>query len=480
MYTAYANEISQEDLFYEQPERTSDIQLPPVINALLLSTWAAICLIGFAVMALGKNPVAGTIIIAVPTFIGMVLKPTFALCVMMLVLPTGAGFGYRQVFSLDRGVGIALAVSFALNLLITRPRLRIGNKALWVVGLYTLWILLASLAAPYLGLELRRAFTQVQLLGLVLIVYWILETNGEKTLRWGLRSYVFGTLGTAILAVVTGATMRAVQETAEARYAATLGEAIEPNMLAALVSMAFLAAIYLLVRDRNILCRVMCIAAILFLPIMLLRIGSRGAMVALAFTMLSPLLFVRQVLRRPVLAILLLAIILVASVSAGLTVRSRRLETPVVERLTDVPRAKAALSYRMEPVKAAARSAVRRPTGTSYYGWFERTGMRHWPHNDFFLALGAYGIPGCLLFASLVIAVMFTVKRIPLGLEKLYARAILTFLLVNGMSMGQLFHKYLWAFLAIIMALERISRLDASVGEYTYSNGDEEAVSTEY
>jgi len=480
MYTACANEISQEDLFYEQPERTSDIQLPPVMNVLLLSIWAVICLIGFAVMVLGKNPVAGTIIIAVPTFIGMVLKPTFALCVMMLVLPTGAGFGYRQVFSLDRGVGIALAVSFALNLLITRPRLRIGNKALWVMGLYTIWILLASLAAPYLGLELRRMFTQIQLLALVLIVYWILETNGEKTLRWALRSYVFGTLGTAILAVVTGGTMRVIQETTEARYAATLGEAIEPNMLAALTGMAFLAAIYLFARDKNILCRVMCIAAILFLPVMLLRIGSRGAMVALAFTMLSPLLFVRQVLRRPVLAILLLAIILLASVSAGLAVKSRRVETPVVERLTDVPRAKAALSYRMEPVKAAVRSAVRRPAGTSYYGWFERTGMRHWPHNDFFLALGAYGIPAAMLFAVFVIMMMLTIKRTPLGWEKLYARAVLTFLLVNGLSMGQIFAKYYWIFLAFIIAAERISWFNAGPGEYTYSYEDEEAVSTEY
>jgi len=116
-----------------------------------------------------------------PTFIGMVLKPTFGLCILMLVLPTGAGIGFNQTFSLDRGVGLALAVSFALNVLITRPGLHIANKAIWVMGLYSIWIFLVSLSGPYLGLELMRAFTQFQLLTLILIVYWILETNSEKS-----------------------------------------------------------------------------------------------------------------------------------------------------------------------------------------------------------------------------------------------------------------------------------------------------------
>jgi hypothetical protein len=164
MYSEYEDEIDGEELFDEPAERTSDIRLPPVVNVLLLAIWVVVSLIGFAVIFLAKNPVAGAIIIGVPTFIGMVLKPTFGLCMLMLVLPTGAGVGFRQTFSLDRGVGLALAVSFILNVIITRPRLRIGNKALWVMMIYTLWICLASLAGPYLGYELVRAFTQIQLL----------------------------------------------------------------------------------------------------------------------------------------------------------------------------------------------------------------------------------------------------------------------------------------------------------------------------
>jgi len=473
MYAEYENEINGEEPFYEPGERTSDIQLPPVVNFLLLAIWMAISLIGFAVIFLGKNPVAGAIIIAVPTFIGMVLKPTFGLCILMLVLPTGAGIGFRQAFSLDRGVGLALAVSFALNVLITRPGLRISHKALWVMAIYTLWVCLVSLAGPYLGYELVRAFTQVQLLALILIVYWILQTNGEKTFRWASRAYIIGTLGTIAMAFITGSAVRAVEDTPEQRYSATLGQATDANMLASLTAIAFLAAIYLFARDRKIIWRALYLAAILSLPIMLLKIGSRGALIALAFTMFSPLLFVRQVMRRPGLVALLFGVVLLASISAGLLVKSRGLTAGVETRLTDLHQAQEAVSYRMMPVKQAVLCAVRKPLGTSYYGWFEESGLRILPHSDFFLALGVYGIPAAALFTLFVIMIALTVKRIPLGLEKLYARAILTYLLIMGLNVGQLYQKHFWVFLAFILAAERMA------GFYT-APADHELIQAEY
>jgi hypothetical protein len=465
MYAEYEQQTNTEELLYEPAERTSDIQLPGALNILLLTIWAVICLIGFAVIFLTKNTVAGIFIIGVPTVVGMIIKPTFALCIMMLVLPTGAGIGVQQYFSLDRGVGIALAIAFALNLLITRPGLRVGNKGLWVLIIYTLWVLLTLLAAPYFALELIRAFTQVQLLALVFIVYWILQTNQAKSFLWALRSYIVGTLGTIALAFMTGAAIQVLEDTPEGRYAATLGRAIDANMLAGLTAMAFLAAMYLFARDKNLLWRAVYLVAMMVLPIMLLRIGSRGALIALAFTLLSPFLFVRQVLRRPALALLLLAVVLVASVSAGLMVRERGLEASVAKRLTDIGLAEQAVSYRMMPIRQAIRAVTVRPTGTSYYGWFEQSGLIILPHSDFFLALGVYGIPGGALFALFVVLMMFTVKRTPLGLEKLYGRAVLTFLLVMGLSVGQLYQKHFWVFLVFVMAGERIGRLYTPGGD---------------
>jgi hypothetical protein len=482
MYAEYANEIEsgQDYLYYEQGERFSDIPLPPAMNVILFVCWIVISLIGFTIIFLAKNPVAGAVIIALPTFIGMVIKPTFGLCILMLVLPTGAGIGFSQTFSLDRAVGLALAVSFALNVLITRPGLRIRNKAIWIMGLYTIWICLVSLAGTYLGLELMRAFTQFQLLVLILIVYWILETNSEKTFQWALRTYIIGTLGTIALAFITGTAIRTLENTSQARYSATLGEAIDANMLAALTSMAFLAAIYLFARNKNILWRMVSLAGILFLPLMLLKIGSRGALVALAFTMLSPLLFIRQVARKPALAALLLVIFLLASIGSGLLIKGDGLERSVADRLTDVGYAKETIRYRMEPIKLAVRTMARKPTGTGYYSWFEQTGTLIWPHNDFFLVLGIYGIPGAVLFICFMGILLFTIRRIPLGLEKIYVRAVFIFLIMMGLTIGQMFHKYFWVFLAFVIAGERIAKIYTPTDELEYAAEYEDDPLTEH
>jgi len=456
MYTTYANDLIDDGLLYEPQERTSDIQFSPAMNKMLLAAWLVLCALGFGIIFLAKNVIAGAVVIAIPTFLGMVLKPTFALCILLLALPTGAGVGFQGAFSLDRGVGLAVAAGFFVNVLLTRPGLRIRHKALWVAAGMSVWIGLSSLVQPYLAMEMVRAFTQCQLVVLVLIVYWILETNDEGAFRWALRSYVIGMVGSIVVAIKSGQTIRAMQETRDVRYAATLGRAIDANMLSALIAIAFLSAIYLFARDRSLFWRLVYFAALLFLPLMMIRTGSRGGLVALAFTMLSPLLFVRQVLSRPALAALLLIVIVLASVSAGVLIQQQGLETSVLHRLTDVGRARQALEFRMSAVRNAVDAVLAWPMGTGYWSWFERSGSPIWPHNDFFFSLGVYGIPGAVLFTALVVLLMLTVRRTPLTVEKLYARAVLTFLLVMGLNIKQLSAKYYWVFLAFILAAERI------------------------
>ena len=458
MLTAYANEIGDEYLLYPEEERTADIQLTPVVNYLLMTVWVVICLIGFAVIFIGKLPVAGTMIIAVPTFVGMILKPSFALCIFALVLPTSVGVGIEGVFTIGRGVGIALAFAFALNLLISRPSLNMRNKALWLIMLWTLWIFFVSALSHYPRQELRRAFSQFQLMLMVFITYWILETNREKAIVWVLRSYIVGTLGTIIITFITGAAMRSMTDIEEQeRYGATLGRMIDQNQMAALISLAFLAAIYLLVRDRNLFWRIIHIIAILFLPIMVIRTGSRGALVALTFTLLSPLLFIRQIWRKPALVILLLIAIILASGASALFVQVGGLTKRVQERIVDTQAMRTAFDYRMSLNMAATRVAFTRVIGSGGIAWFEVSGMRHYPHSDLFRALGYYGVPGAALFVSIVVIMVLTIRRIPLTVEKLYARAALTFLIVMGLGLGQLEMKYFWLFIATVMAFERLA-----------------------
>jgi hypothetical protein len=478
MYATSFEDIDCDGLLFEPEARTSDILFPPAVNTLLLGLWLLVCGIGFGIVFWGRNPIAGGLVIALPTFCGMLVKPTFALCVVMLVLPTGAGVGFRQAFSLDRAIGIALAASFLLNVMLTRPGLHVRHKSLWVAAGLSVWIFIASLPQPYLKMEVMRAFTQLQLVALILIVYWILETNRETTFLWALRSYVIGMIGTTVLALRTGAVIRAVHETRDARYAATLGSAIDANMLAALTALAFLSAVYLFARDRSLLWRLVYLAAILFLPVLMLRIGSRGGLVALAFTVLSPLLFLRQVLRRPALVALLVFVVVVASLSTALLIQQQGLDSSVSSRLTSMQQAQRAIDIRMAPIRKAVWAAASRPVGTGYFSWFERTDSVIWPHNDFFFALGVYGVPAAILFAVFVVLLMLTVKRMPLTLEKLYARAVLTFLLVMGLNIKQVSAKYYWVFLAFVLAAERLSRWYADPDDELCEEADEETPNT--
>jgi hypothetical protein len=473
MYITCANEVDEYGLLDAPADRTSDIQLAGAMNYLLLAAWLVLCAVGFGVIFLARNPVVGAVVIAVPTFVGMVLKPTFALCILLLVLPTGAGVAWQQSFSLDRAAGVAVAVSFFLNVLLTRPGLAIRHRALWVALALSFWIGVTSLVQPHLAMEVKRAFTQFQLVALILIVYWILETNHENTFLWALRSYVIGMVGSVAVAVKSGQAIRAMQETRDVRYAATLGHAIDANMLSALIAIAFLSAVYLFARDRRLFWRAIYFVALLFLPVMMIRTGSRGGLVALAFTLLSPLLFVRQVLRRPALAALLLIVILLASLSVGLIVKEQGLASSVAERLTSIDRAKAALEFRMQALRCAVAAVLTWPMGTGYLSWFERTGSPIWPHNDFFFALGVYGLGAAVLFAVFVLLLLRTVQRTPLTLEKLYARAVLTFLLVMGLNIKQLSAKYYWVFLAFVLAAERLGWWHAEPPEEMIEETDE-------
>ena len=93
-----------------------------------------------------------------------------------------------------------------------------------------------------------------------------------------------------------------------------------------------------------------------------------------------------------------------------------------------------------------------------YSGWFRWSGLTHVPHSDYFYILGLYGIPGILFFCCLLLSLAFSIRKMPRGFEKLYARAILTYLLVMGLSIGQNFTKHYWVFIVIILALHQVAQ----------------------
>jgi hypothetical protein len=475
----YTQEIDEEALFDEPVERPSNIPMPKEMSYLLFGAWGGICLVGFATIFLMKLPMVGTIIIALPTFLIMIIKPTFALCVMMLILPTGAGVGIPGVFSLDRGVAIAVAISFLMNIMISQPDLRIRNKALWVLVGYTVWVSLISLTSPLLQMEMLSAFSIVQILFFVFIVHWILETNDEIAFRWVLRSYVLGALGVIAITYMTGAAMQSMEEKETGqRFAATIGRAIDSNMLSVLIGLAFLAAAYLMVSDRAFLLRIIYFISMVIFPIMMIKTGSRGGLMALFITIISPFLFLKQVLRRPVLVLASLLVMLIGMMAIGLLAARSDVGIKIKERLTSKSLIQKSYETRKEIILESAKTALIYPMGTTRFGWLASHAIV--PHNDFFYILGIYGIPGAAFFTAFIIVMIYTVRRIPFGPEKLYSRAILTYLLVSGLSLGQIGQKHYWIFMIIAMACERMAHLKNQAFEYIESSNEEEASSINY
>jgi hypothetical protein len=106
MYTATEQTVYEEPAYLEAEPTTSDIPFGPAMDKLLVAMWLAISLLGIAVIVVANAPVAGAVIIAIPSFVLMVLKPTFAMCMFMLVLPTGAahkrsGLGVSRRFFVE-------------------------------------------------------------------------------------------------------------------------------------------------------------------------------------------------------------------------------------------------------------------------------------------------------------------------------------------------------------------------------------------
>jgi O-antigen ligase len=405
----------------------------------------------------------------------MVIKPSFALGVFMLVLPSGTAIGMEGQFTLNKGIGMAMALSFLLNIMLTRPKLKINKKALWIVSAYFGWSCFAIIANSG-PLILSQLFTKVQYIAFFLIVYWILETNKEKNFLWIIRSFVAGTCGTVILAFATGVAIQAVEENVyEGRFAATAGGIMNANSLAAILGLALFSSIYLIVKDKKIILRVIYIGCILFLGFILFKTGSRGALLAVIFTFLA-VSFGRQLVRSPGLVLGVLAVLAVFLATGYFLLKTGRLQADVAERLTDVYRAQESIANRMLYNKAALKVATERLTGGGYFTWFMYANVDHFPHNDLLYSTGLYGFPAGLLFIAFIVSMMLTVKRIPMKLERFYAKAILIFLILIGLKGMYVSEKFYWVFWAIVMVCEKFGasseeqqyiQLEQSGGEFS-------------
>ncbi len=462
-----AQELSNEII-----DKSIDVNFGAGMDYILLAGWMFCGLIGLATIVFLNQTLAGIAIIAIPTMIGMILKPTFSVCVFMLTLPTSAGIAIPGMLSLGRGVGFAVAFSFLLNLTVSRPHLRMKNKAIWcalaLVGLTGLNVLRASSMLA----EFLRFFTAVQLVILFLIVYWVITCNGWNSLKWILRSYVIGTVMMFIFSFLTGAAARSIVA-GEGRLMATFGSEVNPNFLAGVAIMALFAAIYLFITDRSLLWKMFYLFSFLFLPVIILKLGSRGAVVAMALTVVSPVFFAKDLIKKPSIIIILGLFIILLAGLAFFAFSKGQLTQEVSSRYTDIDYAKQSLSYRLYLNRKAISVSLSNPLGTTFSGWFSKTSLEHFPHSDLFFMLGAYGIIGAGIFSFFFLFLFLTVKKMPLGIDKIYARAILTYLFIVGFNNVYIWRKFFWVFLAISMAFYVLEKRKVYIpNQPTYSEPD--------
>jgi len=437
--------------------RTCDLDLGPGMNGLLLAGWLVICFIGFAVMFVADKKFIGAGIIALPTFIGMVIKPSFALCIFLLVLPSGTAIAVEESFTLNKGIGLAMAAAFALNCLLSRPRLRVSKRVVWFAFGYFVCIFLSLLVTTPKAYVLRDTVSRSQYFGLLLIVYWILSNNNEKSLIWSLRCFVLGAIGTVGISLFTGVAVRAVEDSPEARFTATAAGTINANVFSAIVALAMLAVVYLLLKERKLLWKAAYLAALPILLVIMFKAGSRGTLLAV-FGALVLGFFGKQLLSNGKL-ILAVAAVLFLFVAGGFVIlRMGLVEESVADRLTDVWRYKEAFAYRMELNKTAIENAMNNPIGTGQYQWFMKTGLRNYPHNDLLFSLGLFGLPAALFYIAIWASAIIYVMRMPDTAEKLYARLIVIFLLMIGLKGMYVFQKFYWIFIAVVLVCGEISR----------------------
>ncbi len=460
---AYDGELSMDS---PSSQVMSDVQLTPVMGKVLLTAWLLSALAALGFVRSGGNPWLAVGIVGVPTFVGMVVKPSFALGVWMLVMPTGnTDVGESDMsghaLSLGRVVGIVVAISFVLNiLLVSRARLNLDKRALCLFGAYWLWVSLAPLWSPYPTLELGATYSHVQRFTMLVLIVLILGTNDEKAFVWALRSYVVGCVAMLVWTTITGSAEQLAKHTYNERQAAVIGEQLQDaNYYSAQLGLTFVTSLYLLMRDKHLVWRVFCIVSIPILAVALIKAGSRGAMIALAAAVMTPLLFIRQVARRPSVLIVI-GLVGVLAVGAGFhQLRSRDMSRRIQDRLTESGQIHDAFVGRLSLCGQAIETALRYPMGTSRLGYLDRAGATHYPHSDLFYALGVYGFPGVILLTVVLVFTATRVRKIPEGMEKMLARSAFVFIFVMGFDISQLGRKYYWAFIAFILSAERIARL---------------------
>ncbi len=447
--------------------------------------WGGAGLVAAALLGIGtafNNQLGVVLALSLTLAVGIVLRPK-------VILPILAVSVFVEALSVG-GITISrllapLALCVVLVIAMQR-RLTIGatSPLVWV-GAYFLWAL-ASFAWTINAVD-----TRIKLGSLMLAVVYLLAAATLIESVRELRIFLAAIAAASLLIGLFGIATVALGISSQLQEGRPNGGAGDPNLFAVYQVLAVPLTIALVASTRSRSARLLLVSAVLGIVASIFASESRGGLLAVTTVMLLIVVLPARALfrSRPQKAAILIFVFLAGGVAFAVT------GAPLIQRVESLETSDSTGSSRIYLWDAAWTSVEQRPVLGLGYGAFpaaaprllhetegvdfrhielHATGKASETHNVYLGTLAELGIPGLVLFMSVLLAtarqLIRTSKRAREAGSAFVARIANALLLsLLGWSVASIFlstesSRSLWVLIGVSVALPKLIRSERAVG----------------
>lgn len=436
---------------YEPAQRDA---MPPSLGWMLfIVVWIGSCIGGFALVTTARQPVLGALLAGVPTVIGCLAKPTFALCCICFILPWGGAIAYEGIVSADRVVGGVAAVGILANCLFTGKGIRIKESPLLPLFLIAAWGAVSFSWAIYPVPAVAKALQVLQLSIWGLAIWNGLAYCGGHT--WPLRCFVWGVLIVVLQLYLSGS----IESMTHSAERVTVGEGVNPGKFAVILGSAFFVSVYLFLNDPSKWLRPVWIAAAIVTPGVMVQTGSRGPMVGLAIATAVSVLSFRMFWKSKTMAIATILMLILFAGGVYWSFHGGFVSKLSVTRLTSSTEGARSVSYRFYLVKTGIGYILAHPlTGAGLENYLLHVGQQNIVHVDIIHLGTELGIPAMLLYIWFLIKQTTGFTKTTSPPQKWLMRTFVIFLAISACGHVLFFKKVFWFFMVGSAAIAYRSR----------------------
>lgn len=333
------------------------------------------------------------------------------LWLFVFVMPWEESVPLLGGFVISRWVAIAAAVTLVLSILSTRQLRRISGLHMLMIALVT-WAALTLLWTVDDPATRIRVGTEAQLLLAVWIIWELALT--ESRIFALLEAYAFGAGVLCVATIINyangiqAADLDAEQGIAKVRDSRYTMYGVNANDLALMVALSVPIAIYLLLRGRGRWIKVYCWVHLGLSLATLFLVGSRGGLISTAVgLLLLPLLMPRMGATQRVALLL----VLLAGIGLGVYYVPADVWTRLMATGSEI--SQGTMTHRTALWDAgleAVRDRIWSGVGAGAYGTaiYKLSGWHLVAHNTWISVLVETGVPGLILFVSLIAGFFYT------------------------------------------------------------------------